>query len=153
MVLDSSGNLGLGVTAPTFQLQLSQNSAAKPGSNTWTVSSDARLKKDMRPFEDGLELLKKINPIWFTYTGAENHPQQAFVGTTAQALQQIAPYMVTTLKKKSSVGDNLLGVDYGPLQFIMVNAIKEQQALIQQQQLEIERLKERLGSLERKWKE
>jgi len=149
MVLDSTGNLGIGVTAPTFQLQLSQNSAAKPGSNTWTVSSDARLKKNMHPFSDGMEVLEKIRPIWFTYTGAENHPQEQFVGTTAQELQQVAPYMVTILKKESSVGKNLLGVDYGPLQFIMVNALKQQQELIKNQQREIDLLKERLDRMER----
>lgn len=150
MVLDSTGRLGIGVSSPTFQLQLSTNSAAKPGSNTWTVSSDERLKKDMKPFEDGLETLEKINPIWFTYTGAENHPQEQFVGATAQAIQQIAPYMITTLKEHSEVGDKLLGVDYGPLQFIMVNAIKEQQQLIQQQQKQINVLMKRLEALEQK---
>jgi trimeric autotransporter adhesin len=150
MVIDSTGNVGIGIVSPTFQLQLSQNSAAKPGSNTWTVSSDERLKKDMHPFEDGLDVLEKINPIWFTYTGAENHPQEQFVGATAQAIQKVAPYMVTSLKEKSTVGDNLLGVDYGPLQFIMVNAIKEQQQIIKQQQTEIELLKKRLDALEKR---
>lgn len=155
MVLDSTGRLGIGVSSPTFQLHLSQNSAAKPGSNVWTVSSDERLKKDMHPFEDGLEVLGKIDPIWFTYTGAENHPKEQFVGATAQAIQKAAPYMVTTLKEKSTVGDKLLGVDYGPLQFIMVNAIKEQQLLIEeqreiikQQQQQIAEVKIRLQKLE-----
>lgn len=144
MVLDSTGRLGIGVLTPGFQLHLSQNSAAKPGSNTWTVSSDERLKKDMHPFEDGLEVLRQIDPIWFTYTGAENHPQEQFVGTTAQALKKVAPYMVTTLKEKSEVGDRLLGVDYGPMQFILINAIKEQQRMLEAQQQKIDLLEKML---------
>ncbi len=152
MVIDSTGQVGIGVISPTFQLQLSQNSAAKPGSSAWTVSSDERLKKDMKPFEDGLEMLQKINPIWFTYTGAENHPQEQFVGATAQAIQQIAPYMVTTLKEHSEVGDKLLGVDYGPLQFIMINAIKEQQKIIHQQKLTIESQQQALKKLDERLK-
>jgi trimeric autotransporter adhesin len=150
MVLDSTGRLGLGVLTPGFQLHLSQNSAAKPSSSSWTVSSDERLKKDIHPFKDGLEVLKKIDPIWFTYTGAENHPQQEAVGTTAQAMQKIAPYMVTLLKEKSTVGDNLLGVDYGPLQFIMVNAIKEQQAVIERQEEIIIRQQKQLAAMDKR---
>lgn len=44
-----SGRLGVGVsllgTEPAFTLQLSKDSAAKPSSSTWTVSSDRRLKE------------------------------------------------------------------------------------------------------------
>lgn len=144
VVIDSTGRVGIGTASPNFQLQLSLNSAAKPGSNTWTVSSDERLKKDMHPFEDGLEVLRQIDPIWFTYTGAENHPQEQFVGTTAQALKKVAPYMVTTLKEKSEVGDKLLGVDYGPMQFILINAIKEQQKMLEAQQQKIDLLEKML---------
>ena len=150
MVIDSIGQVGIGVNSPSFQLQLSQNSAAKPTSSSWTVSSDERLKKDIRPFEDGLEVLQKIDPIWFTYTGAENHPQEQAVGATAQAIEKVAPYMVTTLKEKSTVGDKLLGVDYGPLQFIMVNAIKEQQQIIEQQQEIITRQQAYLNAMEKR---
>ena len=42
-----NGNVGIGVDAPIYDLQLLNNSAAKPGSSTWTVSSDRRLKKDI----------------------------------------------------------------------------------------------------------
>jgi Chaperone of endosialidase len=46
MTLDSSGKLGIG-TSPSYQLQLSSDSAAKPTTNTWTISSDKRVKKDI----------------------------------------------------------------------------------------------------------
>ena len=39
-------NVGIGMT-PTYQLQLSSDSAAKPSSNTWTISSDERLKENI----------------------------------------------------------------------------------------------------------
>ena len=39
--------VGLGVSTPTFQLQLSSDSAAKPTSSAWTVSSDERLKNNI----------------------------------------------------------------------------------------------------------
>jgi hypothetical protein len=47
LVYTSGGNLGIGLTNPTYQLQLSTDSAAKPTTNTWTISSDRRIKTDI----------------------------------------------------------------------------------------------------------
>lgn len=47
MRLTSGGSLGIGVPNPTYQLQLSTNSAGKPGSTTWTVASDERIKENI----------------------------------------------------------------------------------------------------------
>ena len=93
--VSTTGNVGIGTITPTFRLQMGTNSAAKPTSNAWTVISDARLKKDIRPFTDGLSLIDQINPIWFTYTGSGGMPLETGVGTLAQEFQKIAPYMVT----------------------------------------------------------
>lgn len=40
--------IGIGLSNPIYQLQLSQDSAAKPSSTTWTVTSDKRLKNDIQ---------------------------------------------------------------------------------------------------------
>jgi hypothetical protein len=47
MRIDSSGYVGIGDTSPSYQLELSTNSAAKPTSTLWTVPSDERLKDDI----------------------------------------------------------------------------------------------------------
>jgi len=39
--------IGLGINSPSYQLQLSTDSATKLSSSTWTVSSDIRLKKNI----------------------------------------------------------------------------------------------------------
>ena len=41
------GNVGIGDDSPSYQLELSTNSAAKPTSTLWTVPSDERLKDDI----------------------------------------------------------------------------------------------------------
>ena len=46
-VITSAGNLGIGNMSPTYQLQLGTDSAAKPSTNTWTISSDERLKENI----------------------------------------------------------------------------------------------------------
>ena len=44
---NSTGYVGLSVTSPSYQLHLSSDSAAKPTTSTWTVSSDERLKENI----------------------------------------------------------------------------------------------------------
>lgn len=43
----NNGNLGLGTMNPNYQLELSTDSAAKPTTTTWNVSSDSRLKENI----------------------------------------------------------------------------------------------------------
>jgi hypothetical protein len=47
VTITSSGNVGIGTTTPGYKLTLSTDSAAKPSSSTWTVSSDERLKENI----------------------------------------------------------------------------------------------------------
>jgi hypothetical protein len=122
-----SDNVGIGVTGPSYQLHLSSNSAAKPTSSSWTVASDQRLKTDVRPFEHGLETLRAINPVWFTYNGAAGMPNETGIGTIAQDIQKAAPYMVSPWLYRSEDGseEEYLGVDYGAMDFVIINAVKE----------------------------
>ncbi len=144
-VLSGSRNVGIGTTTPAFQLQLSTDSAGKPGSALWDVISDRRLKKDILSFSDGLETLKQINPVWFTYNGLAGIPEETSVGTIAQELQEVAPYLVKdwTYTAEDGTTENYLGVNYGPLTFIMVNAIKEQAEKIEKLEAELTDLKNR----------
>jgi hypothetical protein len=42
-----TGNFGIGISNPTYKLQLGTDSAAKPSTSTWTVTSDERLKENI----------------------------------------------------------------------------------------------------------
>ncbi len=136
------GNIGIGNTGvPAYQLELSTNSAGKPGTNTWTIASDRRLKQDINPYTQGLQQLMQINPVTYHYnekSGFDTKPE--YVGIIAQDLQQIAPYMVSTVKRKDA---DYLGVDNGAMTYMLINALKEQQAII-------EALKKRIEVLEKK---
>ncbi len=126
--LSVNSSLGIGIRNPSFLLQLQANSAAKPTSSTWTVISDAKLKENVQPFEDGLKMIQEINPVWFTYTGKAGMPQETGVGTIAQELQRVAPYMVKPWQHRDTLTGNTeeyLAVDYGALDFVLINAIKE----------------------------
>lgn len=92
----SQGNVGIGVANPSFQLQLSQNSAAKPTSNTWTISSDERLKTDIETLDGSLERLLALRGVSFRWRDPEamggHHGSHA--GLIAQNVEQVFPEWV-----------------------------------------------------------
>ncbi len=137
---------------PSYSLHMNTNSAAKPTSNVWTVASDARLKKDIKPFKGGLDDVLKIDPVWFTYNGKAGMPNETGVGVIAQDLQKVAPYMVNTWTHTEGSTDeknpridgpktDYLGVDNGAMTYMLINAIKEQQEMIEELKQEIQKLK------------
>ena len=146
-----NGNVGIGTSTPAFQLDVSTNSAAKPLSSAWTVPSDRRLKKDIRPYTSGLQDIMKINPVWFTYTGKAGMQQATGVGIIAQELQEIAPYMVNpwSYREKDGTSTEYLGVDNGAMTYMLINAVQEQQEIIQSQENELNEIKEMLLKLQR----
>ncbi|WP_176955899.1 tail fiber domain-containing protein [Catalinimonas alkaloidigena] len=134
-------NVGIGLTAPAYRLQLGSNSAAKPGSNVWTVASDRRLKEDIRPFEDGLRIIQQIHPVRYRYNGkAGLSTEEEYIGIIAQEVQEIAPYMVGAFTHQDSSGtpETYLDFDGGAMVYLLINAVKELKA-------EVESLRSELG--------
>ena len=136
-------NVGLGVLDPNYQLQLSTNSAAKPSSSTWTVASDKRLKKEVQAFTDGLDVLQKIEPVWYRYNGKAGLPdQERNIGIIAQDMQRIAPYTIGEFASKhKGPNEKYLSFDANALFYITINAVKEQQELIEAQEKVIQSLR------------
>ncbi len=118
----SAGRVGIGTTNPTFQLQLSTDSAAKPGTTTWTIASDERLKDIRAPFTRSIEALELLHPIYFNYK--TDNPlglpsEKEYVGIRAQEVQKAVPESVSTDAK------GYLNVNTDGVIWTMVNAIKE----------------------------
>lgn len=128
------------------------NSYSTPG-GPFTALSDKRIKKDITPFTDGLNILTKLNPVNFKYNGKAGWPNDfASIGLIAQDVKNLIPYSISTIKAKLDPEDkeetDILGVNAGPLTFVMINAIKEQQNEINLLKKEIEAIKEQLNSKE-----
>jgi hypothetical protein len=147
----ASTNVGIGTTAPAYLLHVN-GEAAKPGSPFWTVASDRRLKKDVSAFTDGLEVLTKVKPVWFEYTGEAGLPtHKTYVGVVAQQMQEIAPYMVGSFAYQDAAGKKADYLDYdaNALTYILVNAVQEQQKQMEQLQKENDaRLQEKDAQIE-----
>jgi hypothetical protein len=101
-----NGNVGIGTTTPTYQLQLSTDSAAKPSTNTWTIASDVRLKQNVRPLEGGLEIISQIVPIDAEYNGLHGTPKgQRVVSFVVEELRKILPGCVPSHRGKLNAED------------------------------------------------
>ncbi|MEK7624403.1 MAG: tail fiber domain-containing protein [Patescibacteria group bacterium] len=154
ITIDNIGNVGIGTMVPAYQLQLSTDSAAKPGTNTWTVASDARIKTDIRPFTDGLNTILGINPVWYKYNGLGGFTADGKdnIGVIAQDMEKVAPYTVSSYYDKLNSDDakttELLNFNSGDLTFTTINAIKELNNKIEALRAENEALKIRVEILE-----
>ena len=102
MRLTDAGRLGLGITNPaTYQLQLSTDSAGKPTTNTWTISSDQRIKKgiedaDLAICYDNIKSLRLRRFEWDPeyYDGSITQDRHA-LGFIAQEVKERFPRAIT----------------------------------------------------------
>ena len=124
-ILDT-GNVGIGTTAPNYRLELSTDSAGKPGAGgLWTIVSDERIKKDIEPanLDRCLEIIKAI-PLkrfgWAEETYSEKQVKDRHsLGWTAQDVQGIFPKAVnvTPFTKNEKIPDG--DEEYEEQDFVM----------------------------------
>lgn len=136
--------VGIGVAAPGHMLELSVDDAVKPNGGAWAAPSDKRLKTNIRNFEQGLEQILEIRPVTYNYNGKLGYPtDKEFIGVIAQEMQKIAPYTIKDLNHNRE-GENYLAFDPSSLTYLLVNAVQEQQEMIDAQQKEIDKLQNKL---------
>jgi hypothetical protein len=132
------GNVGIGTSSPDQKLSVSGDADKSAGGTSWGVFSDERLKDIKGSYSRGLSAVLGLQPVRFSYkkdnalnlqTDSEN------IGFSAQALQKLVPEAVT----KSPSG--YLVVHSDAVLWAMLNAIKEQQAEIQQLKGQIQKLR------------
>lgn len=122
MRLTAAGNVGIGINNPTYQLQLSTDSAAKPGTSTWTIASDERLKDIRAPFTRGLAAIHGLETVYFNYKN--DNPlglpsDKEYVGIRAQDVRKVIPEAISTDK------EGFLHVTNDSIIWTVVNAVKE----------------------------
>jgi hypothetical protein len=132
-----NGSVGIGMT-PTTQLELSLNSAQKPTSSAWTITSDRRTKEQIKPYMAGLDAIRKLEPRTFIYNGkARTEKGVRGVGFIAQDAAKVAPELVRSYRGKLNDPDDddepeteIHQYDGHALAFMVVNAVKELDARI-----------------------
>jgi len=132
------------------KVRTTNDSPEKPTSGSWTGYSDIRLKKDTASFKQGMEVIRKIHPITYKFTGAGNLPSQTTnIGVSAQDIEFVAPYcvssgkLVMTQSESSNFGADVIAslpadsagisraivsvktFNYDPLIYISINALNQ----------------------------
>lgn len=126
-----SQGVGIGMTTtPLYQLQLSQDSAAKPSTNTWTVYSDQRLKNDkgkadLKRCYDIVKSLALSRFQWKDGTHSEEAvPDRCKLGWYAQDVKKVFPKSVGTNNAfgipdcHTMNSDQIIAVLYGAVQLM-----------------------------------
>jgi hypothetical protein len=127
------GNGGLQI------INLSGGSGGSPlcaaGSAPFTVgfcSSSLRYKTNIAGFHSGLGLIGRLHPITYDWKQGGSHD----IGLGAEDVEKVDKRLVFYNEK-----GQVEGVRYDRLPVVLINAVKEQQALIEVQQREIDSLK------------
>ena len=108
--------------------------------------SDATLKTNIKTIWNGLEYIKKLNPVSYDFKQNTifNLPSEIQYGFIAQELQKILPNVVSGNDK------GIHTVNYIAIIPVLTKAIQEQQAIIDQNKLENAKLNEKFKTIEKK---
>lgn len=150
--MNTAGNAG----AVTHELNLITGDAVKPGGGSWAAPSDLRIKQNVRPYTDGLKEVLAINPVFFQYKENSGYTSgKDYVGIIAQEMQKVAPYTVeeVTVRQEEDaprldMPSSILTYNGTAVTYMLVNAIKEQQSLIEEKDKQIDELSSRLDRIE-----
>lgn len=123
---------------PTATAALVVNGGAqKLNGGLWGATSDERVKKDVRPFSEGLKKLLLFDPVIYKFNGKAGTVDNGidYIGLIAQDVQKVMPELVISQFKKLNAEDTkdaeILTHDLSPLIFMFINAIKELNARLE----------------------
>ena len=150
-ILGSTGNVGIGTASPAYKLDVNGNIHA----TAFPTSSDIRFKKNITPLENSLEKIKKLQGVKYEWNEFVNSKRDGYklnvpiIGLIAQDVEKIVPEVVDLWKLSDDCQD-ARSIDYPRLIPVLIEAIKEQQIIIENQNQKIENLIARMSALEAK---
>jgi len=116
LTVGGGAQLQFDATASTPVLNI-QGSIVATGNVTafGTIPSDARLKEDVRPIEDALDIVKQLRGVSFVM----KNTKKASLGLIAQEVQEVLPSLVY------QGPDEMLSVAYANMVGVLIEAVKE----------------------------
>ena len=137
MRINSTGNVGIGTSAPSVMLHVNGDIIA----NSIAGSSDIRFKQNVRSVVNALDKVKALRGVYFNWNQKafpnNNFGAQDELGFIAQEVEKVVPEIVT----KDKTNEAYRSVKYDKLVALLVEAIKEQQKQIDSLKVAIKTLK------------
>ena len=158
MAFTGDNKLGIGTLTPNYNLEVIGNARfSNIPSGTYTTNlgidatgalvagstSDIRLKTNISDLHDALETVMKLQGRYFNWKSEPDGTRK--IGLIAQEVERVIPELVFTNKV-----DGYKGVQYPEMSAVLIEAIKEQQQIIESQQQQINDMQDRLQKLEQK---
>ena len=140
--VDETGKVGVGISAPSHILHI--NGQGRATSSSWATTSDVRLKDLYGDFQYGLKEILSLNTVWFRYKkdNALGLPsEEIHAGVVAQQVQSVIPEAVERGK------DGYLILNADPIYWATINAVKELATQHQEDQRQIETLRNQQDKL------
>jgi hypothetical protein len=123
----SSGNVGIGVS-PSYKLHVSGDIYA---TGDITAFSDVKAKENLVEIPNALDKVKQLTGYTYDMPAAER--KKRYTGLIAQDVQKVLPEAV------NESGDGGLGIAYGNLAGILVQAIKEMEDKYENKIMDLEK--------------
>ena len=130
MTITDQGKVGIGILNPTALLDVAGDvNGIGLFCNYVSTCSDVRYKKEFSTILSPLSIVNKLTG-YFHYWNTEKYPEKKFLpkrqlGFKAQEVQQILPEIV------NATAHGYLSVEYGKVVPLLIEAIKEQQSIIE----------------------
>jgi hypothetical protein len=128
LVVDSTGRIGLGVSAPLYQIH--HSSGARLDAGNWVNASSRAVKQDIQPLDGAaaFKALKELQPVTFAYKA---NPAETNVGFIAEDV----PDLVATADRKGLSAMDVVAV--------LTKVIQGQQQTIEDLQTRLQRLEQK----------
>ncbi len=137
---------GLNLTATTFAGGGTTSADIDNSGRLIRTLSDRRLKTNIQDLNYGLNELLKLKSVSYNYINTEKYGDSKTIGFIAQDVEEIMPEVV----KQSADAYHLRSLNYVEIIPVIVNAIKEQNNLINEQKKTIEIQKQQINELNSK---
>ncbi len=118
------GNLGIATTNPTYTLQVGNaGDGTSAIANAWNTFSDVRFKENITTITNALSLVRQLRGVKFKWKNSSKED----IGLIAQEVESILPEVVY------EDSNGYKGIAYDKLVAVLIQAIKEQQEIIEKQ--------------------
>ncbi len=124
------GFVGIGTTTPANTLEVVAGGTTL--ADAWTVRSSRRFKTNIQPLEGALETIQQLQGVSYQRKSDGRHE----IGVVAEDVDRVLPEVVS----RDSETNEVQGVDYARLAALLIEAVKSQQAEIQQLKAQVTQL-------------